>query len=374
MLVAGKLLEPTWGNAIDELVYLCDGCYKKDELLHMEVQVLHLVEFKVSIAGPTQLAFLSGFAAALSFEAGATELHTARFVCAKMLEDFGMLAHSASEAAAAALLLALEVSFTLRRQEKKDLCQALAKASGYEQAALRRLALKMLSVMLRAEPAKRPNFSEPGGAIRELFVYLNDTMPTEAFHGVVRLELLLAFIMREAAKLPPTPKEEHPGVAGLKSGCAEELALIDQYARLWCSISVGDSWVCGASNYSAEAIQSGSHTISLADGMASEPGAHDMELLRKDSRWWRKVPGASDQVSLVCQRVQLTMTTPCPQGGGEVGLVWKNFEEALDEAGHHGIMSRKEICKSFTEALVRRELVRAAGRANDIPESDRDPD
>ena len=67
--------------------------------------ILHLLDFKVSLSGPTSAAFVVAYGHELGLREGTEPVQAALYVAAKMLEAFGMLSHLSSEIAAAALAL-----------------------------------------------------------------------------------------------------------------------------------------------------------------------------------------------------------------------------------------------------------------------------
>ena len=109
MLLASKY-EEIYAPPVDDFVYISDSTYTKEEVLGMERQVLHHLQFRLTVS--TQWTFLLRFLkVAVS---GEQEKFLARYLLELALLSYGMIKYQPSEIAAAALNLGRQ---TLRKAE-----------------------------------------------------------------------------------------------------------------------------------------------------------------------------------------------------------------------------------------------------------------
>ncbi|XP_072937167.1 G2/mitotic-specific cyclin-B3 isoform X2 [Epargyreus clarus] len=90
---------------VDDFLYICDGAYTLSQLLAMEINILHVVDFDLGV--PLSYRFLRRYARCA--RVSMPTLTLARFVLEQCLLEYGLLAHSDSKMAAAALYLALRM-------------------------------------------------------------------------------------------------------------------------------------------------------------------------------------------------------------------------------------------------------------------------
>ena len=237
MLVAGKLLEPTWGTATDELVYLCDGCYTKRELLHMELMVLHLLDFKISLSGPTSAAFVVAYGHELGLREEAEPVQAALYVAAKMLEAFGMLSHLSSEIAAAALALALCITARdcTKAQQKQDQLAELRRLSGCDALKMQWLVSEICLTLLQPEPERKQGFTQPDGAIRELFFddHENEWRPATTGMAVINVEAAQSYVLAALNDAGHGPQDVKQRIESCNRAVTRALDRL-------CSLHVGD--------------------------------------------------------------------------------------------------------------------------------------
>ncbi|XP_056665399.1 G2/mitotic-specific cyclin-B3 isoform X2 [Monodelphis domestica] len=104
ILIASKF-EERCPPCIDDFLYICDDAYQREELLSMEISILHTLNFDINI--PIAYRFLRRFAkcAHVSMET----LTLARFICELTLQDYDYVQESASKLAASCFFLALKM-------------------------------------------------------------------------------------------------------------------------------------------------------------------------------------------------------------------------------------------------------------------------
>ncbi|KAK3922442.1 G2/mitotic-specific cyclin-B3 [Frankliniella fusca] len=90
---------------VDDLTYICDGAYNHDELIAMEVSVLRVLGFDLSM--PISYRFLRRYARCAKI--AMPQLTLARYILELTLLEYSMVTVSDSKIAAAALLLALKM-------------------------------------------------------------------------------------------------------------------------------------------------------------------------------------------------------------------------------------------------------------------------
>ena len=315
MLVAGKLLEPTWGTATDELVYLCDGCYTKRELLHMEVTILHLLDFKVSLSGPTSAAFVVAYGHELGLREETEPVQAALYVAAKMLEAFGMLSHLSSEIAAAALAFALRTTARdcTKAQQQRDQLAALGRLSGCDTRKMQWLVSEICVTLLQPEPDRKQGFTQPDGAIRELFFddHENEWRPSTTGMAVIKIEAAQSHVvaaLNDAGLGPHDVKQRIESCNGAVTRALDRL----------CSLHVGDVLnikgrhaevqSIATSAWSPPAKMDTRHGLPFCPAVPANAGAPlalDLDDLRQRTatrQLWR-TPGEFEKT--VCQRVRV---------------------------------------------------------------------
>jgi len=90
---------------VDDLTYICDGAYNHDELIAMEVAILRVIGFDLSM--PISYRFLRRYARCAKI--AMPQLTLARFILELSLLEYSMVTVSDSKLAAATLLLALKM-------------------------------------------------------------------------------------------------------------------------------------------------------------------------------------------------------------------------------------------------------------------------
>ncbi|XP_064076664.1 G2/mitotic-specific cyclin-B3 isoform X2 [Vanessa tameamea] len=90
---------------VDDFLYICDGAYTLSQLLKMEMTILRVVDFDLGI--PLSYRFLRRYARCA--RVSMPTLTLARFVLEQCLLEYGLLNHSDSKMAAAALYIALRM-------------------------------------------------------------------------------------------------------------------------------------------------------------------------------------------------------------------------------------------------------------------------
>ncbi|XP_053129341.1 G2/mitotic-specific cyclin-B3 isoform X2 [Hemicordylus capensis] len=104
ILIASKF-EERCSPCVDDILYICDDAYKRDELLSMEISILQTLDFDINI--PVAYRFLRRFAKCA--HATMETLTLARFICELTLQEYDFVQESASRLAASCLLLALKM-------------------------------------------------------------------------------------------------------------------------------------------------------------------------------------------------------------------------------------------------------------------------
>jgi len=104
MFIASKFDERV-PPLVDDLTYICDGAYNHDELIAMEVAILRVIGFDLSM--PLSYRFLRRYARCAKI--AMPQLTLARFILELSLLEYSMVTVSDSKLAAAALLLALKM-------------------------------------------------------------------------------------------------------------------------------------------------------------------------------------------------------------------------------------------------------------------------
>ena len=133
LLLASKY-EEVKAPPVDDFVYISDNTYSRKEVLEMERQVLHQLEFRLT--STTTWPFLTRFVKCV--ESTDRERYMARYLSELALLDYGMLQYRPSMIAAAAVNLARQTLFHQRpfADDESDVPwpDALQRASGYSAA------------------------------------------------------------------------------------------------------------------------------------------------------------------------------------------------------------------------------------------------
>ncbi|CAH0726222.1 unnamed protein product, partial [Brenthis ino] len=90
---------------VDDFLYICDGAYTLSQLLKMEMNILRVIDFDLGV--PLSYRFLRRYARCA--RVSMPTLTLARFVLEQCLLEYGLLSHSDSKMAAAALYVALRM-------------------------------------------------------------------------------------------------------------------------------------------------------------------------------------------------------------------------------------------------------------------------
>ncbi|XP_011802128.1 PREDICTED: G2/mitotic-specific cyclin-B3 [Colobus angolensis palliatus] len=88
---------------VDDFVYICDDNYQRYEMLNMEVNILNVLKFDISI--PVAYHFLRRYARCI--HTNMKTLTLSRYICEMTLQEYNYVQEKASKLAAASLLLAL---------------------------------------------------------------------------------------------------------------------------------------------------------------------------------------------------------------------------------------------------------------------------
>ncbi|XP_020834626.1 G2/mitotic-specific cyclin-B3 isoform X2 [Phascolarctos cinereus] len=104
LLIASKF-EERCPPCIDDFLYICDDAYQREELLSMEINILHTLNYDINI--PIAYRFLRKFAkcAHVNMET----LTLARFICELTLQEYDYVQERASKLAASSFFLALKM-------------------------------------------------------------------------------------------------------------------------------------------------------------------------------------------------------------------------------------------------------------------------
>uniref|UniRef100_A0A3B3R6Y9 Cyclin B3 n=1 Tax=Paramormyrops kingsleyae TaxID=1676925 RepID=A0A3B3R6Y9_9TELE len=102
MLIACKS-EERCPPCVDDLLYICDDAYKRDELIAMERNILMALNFDINI--PVAYSFLRRYARCV--QADMVTLTLARYVCERSLLEMEFISERASLLASGCLLIAL---------------------------------------------------------------------------------------------------------------------------------------------------------------------------------------------------------------------------------------------------------------------------
>ncbi|XP_037589300.1 G2/mitotic-specific cyclin-B3 [Cebus imitator] len=101
-MIAAKFEEPNT-PCLDDFVYICDDNYQRDEMLKMEIHILHVLKFDINI--PVAYHFLRRYAKCI--HTSMKTLTLSRYICEMSLQEYDYVQEKASKLATAALLLAL---------------------------------------------------------------------------------------------------------------------------------------------------------------------------------------------------------------------------------------------------------------------------
>ncbi|KAI5640639.1 G2/mitotic-specific cyclin-B3 [Phthorimaea operculella] len=122
---------------VDDFLYICDGAYTLSQLLKMEMNILHVIDFDLGI--PLSYRFLRRYARCA--RVSMPTLTLARFVLEQCLLEYTLVPHSDSKMAAAALYLAL------RMKSLGSWTPTLQYYTGYTQADILPLAILQNAVL-----------------------------------------------------------------------------------------------------------------------------------------------------------------------------------------------------------------------------------
>lgn len=105
MLIASKY-EEIYAPIVKDFVYITDNAYTKEEILHMEMQMLHTLDFEVNMT--SSFRFLERFTKVAKVEP--ILHHLSRYFLELSLVNYHMLKYSQSLLASAALYLAMKMA------------------------------------------------------------------------------------------------------------------------------------------------------------------------------------------------------------------------------------------------------------------------
>jgi len=105
MLIASKY-EEIYAPIVKDFVYITDNAYTKDEILHMEMKMLHSLDFEVNFT--SSFRFLERFIKISKVEP--ILHHLSRYFLELSLVNYHMLKYSPSLLASAALYLAMKMA------------------------------------------------------------------------------------------------------------------------------------------------------------------------------------------------------------------------------------------------------------------------
>lgn len=100
MLIAAKL-EEVITPSVDEFVFISDNTYRREEILAMEMKILRLLDYHMSVA--TGFHFLKRFL--LAGDAETLEILMAHYLCELTLQEYSMLKYPPTMISASAVLL-----------------------------------------------------------------------------------------------------------------------------------------------------------------------------------------------------------------------------------------------------------------------------
>ncbi|XP_051900686.1 G2/mitotic-specific cyclin-B3-like isoform X2 [Pristis pectinata] len=143
LLIAAKFEEfcPLY---VDDFLYICDGSYRREEMLKMERQILQVLDFDIN--APTAYHFLRHFGKCTAV--GLKTLTLARYICELTLQDYSYVGEWASSVASAVLCLAIRMD-SLEGQPR-----TLQQPAGYVRRKTHGL-LGRLNQMVREQPHKK---------------------------------------------------------------------------------------------------------------------------------------------------------------------------------------------------------------------------
>jgi len=162
-LIAAKY-EEIYPPEINDLVYICDKAYTKNEIVEMEIVVLNALEFHLRV--PTAVAFLDRYGKINS----CTECHRqlAQYLCELALPEIKMIRFTPSHLAAAAIFLSNKLL-----KQPVAWSQTMVNQTGYTEAAIKNCA-KELCMLLEGSQASNLQ------AVRKKFSYAK-------YHSVAKI-------------------------------------------------------------------------------------------------------------------------------------------------------------------------------------------
>ncbi|KAM8965269.1 G2/mitotic-specific cyclin-B3 isoform X2 [Sarcophilus harrisii] len=104
ILIAAKF-EERCPPCIDDFLYICDDAYQREEILRMEINILHTLKFDINI--PIAYRFLRRFAKCAHVDMEVLTL--SRFICELTLQEYDFVQERASKLAASSFFLALKM-------------------------------------------------------------------------------------------------------------------------------------------------------------------------------------------------------------------------------------------------------------------------
>ncbi|KAL3621102.1 hypothetical protein CASFOL_036014 [Castilleja foliolosa] len=151
MLVASKYEEISPPH-IEDFCYITDNTYTKDEVVHMERDVLKFIEFEMS--NPTTKTFLRIFSRAAqenSLFSNARFEFLCYYIAELSLTDYGCVRYIPSLVAASAIFLAR----LMMQPKSRPWTQALQKHTGYKPYELKQCVLRLHNLLLTSETSAR---------------------------------------------------------------------------------------------------------------------------------------------------------------------------------------------------------------------------
>jgi len=162
-LIAAKY-EEIYPPEINDLVYICDKAYTKNEIVEMEIVVLTVLEFQLRV--PTAVAFLDRFGKINSCNESHRQL--AQYLAELALPEIKMIRFAPSHLAAAAIFLSNKLL-----KQPAAWSQTMCNQTGYTEAAIKTCA-KELCVLLEGAPTNNLQ------AVRKKFSYAK-------YHSVAKI-------------------------------------------------------------------------------------------------------------------------------------------------------------------------------------------
>lgn len=152
LLIASKVCDQ-WAPLIDDIVYIAANAYTRADVLAMEVQILAVIKFHLTVPHACTFAERFGKVAGL----GAEDMFVVDFLCELQLQYYGMLKYKPSDVAAAAVFLACRFG-----DDGAEWTEALARHTRHTEEELLPCARDLLKLLRMDEPkytAVRKKFS-----------------------------------------------------------------------------------------------------------------------------------------------------------------------------------------------------------------------